>query len=246
MEFRRKLYITSNFVWLLIYISQVSLESLRNSAVLPSPQWIIKEASNSINICKVTTASSTTHSVVSHSLIIKHDFSWSLNVHGHKVSHSNRVSYIVPDKLNQVSLNDLLSKLKSSTVCPGHPDEHLVEMASLKKGTLKSIGGKKVVAVIDRNAPVWCNGQMYTQTIRNNLCEIFVPRGFKSECNKCESYGGTHRKSFYRQKAKELVSPNQRTTTTSRTNIRFLSTPEKRHRYRRLKIRSDTAERKLN
>ena len=42
------------------------------------------------------------------------------------------------------------------------------------------------------------------------------------------------------------TSPGKNTASTSHTNLRYLNTPKKSQRYRKLKVRSDTAERKVN
>ena len=103
--------------------------------------------------------------------------------------------------------------------------------------------GKDVVASIDSSAPVHLNGVTYTQTVRKSTCEILTS---DTKCGQCVNYRDTLRKSFHRwKKGKESPSQCRRTVSTSHTNLRYLNTPEKRQRYRILKMRSDTAERKV-
>ena len=71
------------------------------------------------------------------------------------------------EKLDLQSLNALIVQLDRCTVCPGHPDEHLVEMLSSTKGKLTSRHGNDIVASLDSYAPVTLNGEVYAQTVRN-------------------------------------------------------------------------------
>lgn len=128
-------------------------------------------------------------------------------------------------------------------MCPGNPDRNFVEMLVTKKGKIMSRNGNDVVAFIDSRAPVHLNGDTYTRTVRRSTCEIITNN---KKCRQCVDYRDTLRKSFHRWK-KGKESPNRRrcTASTSRTNLRYVNTPEKRQCYRKLKIRSDTAERKV-
>ena len=53
-------------------------------------------------------------------------------------------------------------------------DEHLVEMAKAKKGTLLSENGKEVHAALNSTAAVYLNGVTYTKTIRSTSCQLLV------------------------------------------------------------------------
>ena len=110
-----------------------------------------------------------------------------------------------------------------------------------KKGKLTSINGKQVVATIDSAAPVQLNSDLYTQTVRCKSCEILTD----TKCAWCVQYRGTSRKSFHHRKKKINTSPRRNAASTSHTNLRYLNSPEKQKRYRKLKVRSDTAERKV-
>lgn len=128
-------------------------------------------------------------------------------------------------------------------MCPGHPDRKFVEMVISKKGKLTSINGKQVVATIDSAASVQLNGDSYAQTVRYKSCQILTNN---TKCAQYVQYRDTLRKStsFHRWN-KINTSPRRNTASTSHTNLRYLNTPEKQQRYRKLKVRSDTAERKV-
>ena len=114
-------------------------------------------------------------SVVTHSLTISNDLSWTAVVHGHQVNSTKCVPLSdVPNRLNSESLKILVEKLDSCRVCPGHPDKNFVEMVMSKKGKLTSINGKQVVATIDSAALVQLNGDLYNQTVKCKSCEILT------------------------------------------------------------------------
>ena len=182
-------------------------------------------------------------SVVTHSLTVSEDLSWTALVHGHPVKSINcDLLLSTPNQLNDESLKALVAKLDSCRVCPGHPDSNFVEMLMSKKGKLTSNNGKETVATIDSAAPVQLNGNVYTQTVRYKACQILTA---DTKCWQCVRYRDSLRKSFHRWKKRINTSPSRKTATTSHTNLRFLNTPERQQRYRNLKVRSDTAERKV-
>lgn len=165
-------------------------------------------------------------------------------VYGHHVSSSRCIPLSsIPDKLDQDSLKLLLSKPDCSKVCPKHPDHNFVEMLLSKKGKVMSRDGKDVVASIDSSVPVNLNGDIYTHTVRRSTCEILTS---DVKCEQCVIFRDTLRKSFHRwKKGTESLSRHQCTASTSHTNLHYLNTPEKQRRYQKLKVRSDTAERKV-
>ena len=158
-------------------------------------------------------------------------------MHGHHVDGKTSHALVkFSEKLNSQSLNALIVQLDRCTVCPGHPDKHLVDMLSSMKGKLTSRHGDDIIASLDSYAPVMLNGEVYAQTVRNTNSAI---------CRHCVQYRDTLRKSFHRWQKKMSTSPSRRTATSSCTNFALLNTPEKLQRYRKLKKRSLATERKL-
>ena len=109
------------------------------------------------------------------------------------------------------------------------------------KGKLTARHGD-VVASLDSYAPVVLNGEVYAQTVRYKSCEM-VTNGVK--CGQCVQYRDSLRKSFHRWEKKKKSSPSRRTSTSSCTNFALLNTPEKLQRYKKLKSRLVSTERKL-
>ena len=213
--------------------------------ILPS-QWIhhTTQESCTIQVCKLSSMmSSSSQPIVTHCLTVNNDFTWTAHVHGHHVDgKKSQVLANFSEKLDPQSLNALLTQLDRCTVCPGHPDKHLVEMLSSMKGKLTSRHGDGIVASLDSYAPVVLNGEVCTQTVRNKSCEIIVN---SAKCGHCVQYRDSLRKSFHRWQKRKIISPSRRTATSSCTNFALLNTPEKLQRYRKLKTRSLATERKL-
>ena len=93
-------------------------------------------------------------------------------------------------------------QLDRCTVCPGHPDKHLVEMLSSMKGKLTSRHGHDIVASLDSYAPVILNDEVYVQTARFKPCEIIVG---SAKCGHCIQYRDNLQKSFHRWEKKKKI-----------------------------------------
>ena len=235
-----------------------TIETLHHSLKLPGPQWTEQASEDmaTIQICKIQSFSTSSSSlstststpfqvpIVTHSVTIYEDRTWIAFVHGRQIDGNKSPPLSsIPNILDEKSLENLLSKMDQCTVCPGHPDNRFVEMALSKRGKLMSKNGKDVVGFVDKYAPVCLNGDMYNSTVRNSECEIIVNGG---KCEKCVSYRDTLRKAYHRWLKNKQRSPGRHTSTTSKTNFRYLNTPEKLLRYKKLKDRSRAAERRLS
>ena len=141
--------------------------------------------------------SSSSQPIVTHSLMVNKDFTWTVFVHGNHVDGKKSQALAkLPEKLDSSSFNALLMQLNMCTVCPGHPDKHLVEMFS-SIGKLTSRHGDGIVASLDSYAPVVLNSEVCTQTVRNKSCEITVNSG------KCIQYKNSLWKSLHHLLAKK-------------------------------------------
>ena len=127
-------------------------------------------------------------------------------------------------------------------VCPGHPDKQFIELLHAKKGCIKSADGS-TVASID-TCGVKLNGEIYNQTVRVAKCEI-LSQGVK--CLECKKYRPTLRAINHRH-LKKLASPKRterNTVVSSKTNFRYLSTPEKSKRFSNMRAETDTSKRNI-
>ena len=62
--------------------------------------------------------------VVTHSLVVTHDLSWTLTVHGKEVDPQMCSALSgTPKTLSTATLQTLLSVVDKATVCPGHSDQ---------------------------------------------------------------------------------------------------------------------------
>ncbi|SMN01866.1 hypothetical protein SPONN_135 [uncultured Candidatus Thioglobus sp.] len=191
------------------------------------------EALTSIQLCKISSAPSSTQQplVLTHCLTINDDFTWSLYVHNHHVDHRTCSALSgISDTLDLISLTQLLALIDNLNICIGHTDSHLVSMVSAKKGRILS-GNGKVVASVDSYASVFSNGTYYTKTIRTSDCQMVSS---SSRCEVCTKYRPTLRAMYHRWSK----GHSKDSATSSHTNERYLSTPEKK----KMKTRLRTAE----
>ena len=174
---------------------------------------------------------------VTHCILVKKDLTWQVSIHGHIASNDCAPFSTIPQHLTLVAIQLLLTVLDTALVCAGHPDEHLVEMAKVKKGTLLSKNGKEVHAALDSTAAVYLNGVTYTETIRSTSCQLLV---YGSKCTSCVAYHNTLRSIYNQWKRKKAA-----TTYKGHTNTRFLNSPQKKQRISEWKSRAKAAEKKV-
>ena len=170
--------------------------------------------------------------------VIKGDRSWILNVHGRPVTQCSVISHF-PQLVTPENVNDQLQCLDRLKVCAAHPDERFLQMAKEKK----SFKEGQVSASIDDVADVTLNGDTYCCTLRTASCQMLVPTG---KCANCVSYRATLRTMHTRWQKITASSPSKYTSTSSRTNFRYLTTPQKKKRMTSLRARVTSAERKVN
>ena len=207
---------------------------------LPSDRWVIQDNNNDrIAICKLSDhlSEATQSLMVTHCLIVKSDLCWTLTVHGLQISTDKcSVLSLSPTRVCTSSLQALISLLDSCVVCLGHPDEHFIQMAESKKGVLMSHDRKHVIARVYDFASLEMGNELFLKTVRVSTCEMLVISG---KCGACVQYRDSLRKMHHRWTANQDKSPSHRLSTSSRANIRWLSTPEKAQRYSQLRNRLD-------
>ena len=114
------------------------LSSLHESLVHDSSWTDRSTLLTAIVLIKIMDSSSETP-IITHSITVKSDLTWSLVVHGVQLSSRNcSCLSSIPMKLNIESFLSLVSVVEHSSVCPGHPDEHFIAMLEAKKGKLLS------------------------------------------------------------------------------------------------------------
>ena len=150
--------------------------------------------------------------VVTRSLIVKQDYTWVLNVHGHPVDPSNISSLaLIPHNLTRDLATLLLSRLEELNTCVGNPEPKFVSLGEAKKkGQLKSLE-KEVVAYVDSSACVGIGHQQYAHTIRCMKCHLLTT---EVRCSECAAY----RKNLLAQhsRARRRSTSVQRRTTNFR------------------------------
>ena len=165
---------------------------------------------------------------MTHCLKIEKDRSWSLFVRQNRVDTTkSRALKLFPSNLNSVTLLKLLNTLNGLSICAGHSDSHYVKMVLAKKGKVLSPNGK-VAAYVDDD----CG----SKTVRASDCELICP---SIKCDACKSYRVNLRAMYNRWSKHHAVDGSD---TSSHTNDRYLSTPEKKTRMDHLRKRVYAAE----
>ena len=192
-------------------------------------------------VCKIGERTLASSSEVEGSVLltIKVDanFNWVLIVGGVNItSFCDAVKNISQPLRPENDITSVLSQLDGLSICPGHPDEHLVQMMKERKRSDHSS------AYVDTGSNVFLCGKLYTETVRVSSCHMLVTSG---KCPACTAYRPSLRKMYSRWKEKKRASPTKLVSTSSKTNIRYLRTPEQQKRVALMRSRIESAEQKV-
>ena len=222
-------------------VALVSLGNLISNVLLPSQLWCLrkKESLDGIMIYKASEQASPAlvPLKITHCITIKGDLSWELSIHGYLVNKNRcRLLSEFPDRLTQSTLHKLLSFVEKCKVCPGHPDLKFVKMVKERKGVLLS-QAQTIAAQVDDYSPVFFQGESFMSTVRISTCELLNAKAIR--CAACKKYCNSLRSIYHRWSKQKSLSPSHRESTKSKTNIRWLNTPQKAKRYSKLRSRFD-------
>ena len=165
-----------------------------NNIELP-PSWNTSHCSEHHIVYKVQEqCSSTQPLVISHSVTVCSDMTWSLSIYGLAVSSGDCEALAgSPDVVNCTTLHQLVWKIDSLNICPGHPDEQFVTMAASRGGNFHAISGE-LFAYLDKSGTYHLNGQVSSETVRSSKCHRLI-NGIK--CLECSKYRDTIRATYY-------------------------------------------------
>ena len=220
--------------------SSPTLEELHTSMPALHPGWTDQSTSSplqDIKLCKISCQPSSSSSLqpmfVSHSLTIASDLTWKAYVSGHEVA-SKIVAQSplsgIPRQLDTQSFSALLLLLDTVRVCPGHSEIKFQQMCTERKGKFLSVDGR-VVTYEHTEFALSLNWEVFDRTIRTTDCDIIVQEG---KCPSCRSFRPTLR-TMHSRWSKKPRSPN---TPQNCTNHRFLNTPQKFKRIKKLQART--------
>ena len=219
-----------------------SLEAIQKGMSLPC-HWVRQFVTpfNKLHVCKLncTPSSSKQPLAVTHCLTIQSDLTWSLFVHNQPVTPENcPLVANIPAQVTAETMAMLIKLSDQLNVCPGQPDDNFVELARLKKGVLAD-RHEQPVARLDDYAPVSFKGRTYSRTVRPVKCELLVRSG---KCAVCKKYRNTLRVISNRYKSRSLQNLSD---SSSHSNFKCLTTPEKKARMTNLKKRAHNAEKEV-
>ena len=173
-------------------------------------------------------------SVVTHAVTIKSDQTWTLHVLGKEIN-TNNFAALKPYLPNIPNGKEacLLTTLNQMQICPGHPDNHFVDM-------LKNQKGWKGAAILDDSYSVCLDGSHYEITVRHINCSLIIASGTK--CCNCKAYRSTLRALYSRHIKQQSRLPS---SPKSHVNIRYLSTPDRQKKFLAIKAKAKAATRRL-
>ncbi len=174
--------------------------------------------------------------VVTRSLTVKPDLSWSLHVHGQAVNVKlSSALKTFPTKLKVISvLNRLLHLVSSLHVCP---DARYLDLADARNGQIVSCTTNSTLAFSDAYVPITLNGEVYSRTMRTSTCELLV-HGLK--CEGCKSYRDVLRALHSRTARMSVCDSSMHTAVSSHTNYRYLKPYQLRKRLANIKGKLDS------
>ena len=160
--------------------------------------------------------------VITKSLIVHLDLTWMVHIHSHMVNpiQCSALSDI-PSTLTFDTFKVLLSLIMRHNV---NPDANFVKMAESRTGKFLS-PNKELVCYLDNHC-VTMDGNLYPCTVRHTKCELLVKEVSCAECHKYRCNLRAMHSSYTRKKNSVL---------TSTTNLRYMSSPQKRARMLRMK-----------
>ena len=171
---------------------------------------------------------STNPLLVSMSLIISSNLTWTIHVHGQMLNPENcAATSDIPQDLTLESFKALISTLMKCNICAGHDDAKFIEMAEARGGKLQS-QTNQVVSYLD---------SLCKPCIRHRECELLVKEVL---CTVCKNYRSNLRamySSYIKKKGK---------LTHRKTNVRYLSPRQKRARLVTMKAALRNKQRQLD
>ena len=206
--------------------------------------WMKQQHQDSV-VYLCTFVSTSHQPVITHSVTIQHNGTWSAAIYGQDAnSHRCPSLSAVPNSLVGYSdATNLLSIVSGQKVCIGNPDQKYIPLAEARKGVFKNQCGDTTTAFLDKAYPVLDKTTVIWSTIRTSNCHLLVADGFR--CSTCSTHCSSLTTMLYRLNSKTSENTLDISGhTSSQTNLRYLNTPEKLGRIKALKtqVNSSTQE----
>ena len=192
------------------------LSRIIDNIQLPSNNWFTQCTDEDCKLYKIKDIDGSLK--ITHTILIKSDGSWSLNVHNSDV-HVAPLFNNIPALLVEDTAQNLLNQVEKAKVCPAHPDKEFVEFVESRPDKLLLTLKKDTLAKLDSFAPVLMGETSYESTVRPKLCKILVEDG---RCSSCVEARKLIQKQYIRWKKRQSTTQSKHTSSSSRTNLRFL------------------------
>ena len=202
--------------------------------------WTKQQNQNSV-LYLCTFISPLHHPVITHSVTIRKNGTWSTAIHGQDADHHRCPSLsAVPDVLAGSSdAISLLSSISGQNVCTWNPDEKFIPLAETRKGVFKKQSGDATTAFLDKTYPVQEKTGTCWSTICTIKCQLLVGDGHR--CSICSTHRSSLITMLHRLNSKALENASDAPGSTNpQTNLRYMNTPEKQGQIKALRIQVNT------
>ena len=134
--------------------------------------------------------------IVTRSVVVNEDKSWSVYVFRKKVPDS---CYILQGHPPQISGNDelllIIGRVDEASLCPGNPERQFIELCHKRSGRDDNISTPLVVDI---------EGKQFENTVRKKDCELLITHTGRYPtpqcCNSCSAFRGKLRAVLSRQR----------------------------------------------
>ena len=200
---------------------------LLSKVSLPTASWIVQPS----GFCKVEQPEGCTSAVVTRSINIQSDLTWTAFVHGKELARSCSLMIDIGEFLDLNSLQHLVETLHKSRVCCGNYEQQFVSLLTSRNGKIARQDGT-VSAYLDSSLPT---DGVPNATVRSAHCSVITS---KSRCDECTAYRKNLRAII--SSSSKVTSPmrRKRLDSSSHTNYRHLHSPELRERLHNSKCES--------
>lgn len=182
--------------------------------------------------------------VLTHQLTVTADLKWCLTVGDKKIPPESHLLQALPPTISTLSdVKAILSGVESSVPCLGIPDEKYSVLLPSRKGVFMDSAGMQVLlfddpmitsyTIVGETTVAFCDdSDVLKPTIRTSACYIICGPG-SNHCLPCREYRCILNAMLHRHRKREEAGPGGGDPS-SHTNYRYLSTPEKSERMKRL------------
>ena len=169
--------------------------------------------------------------IITRSVAFQSTGTWAISIHGKEIDAAQCPALSgFPRAITTCdSISSFLTSLGSLHICCGNPDQKFIPLADSRKGVFKNQRGTAITAYREHSYPVRDKSARYTSTICSSNCHfLLATEGY--QCSSCQQ----HRRTLLTL-LNRLGKGETETAKLSSTNLRYLTTPEKKEKYKSMR-----------